>query len=293
MAQAAGHRVQVRREAGGHPGGIVAQRKVLVAEHLESALIEQRIQIGLSEVDQMARHIDSVPALAQHQELPAGRVGDLDDEPPIGLEQMVRGVQITARIVEMFEHVKHGDGGAAGGGNGGSRERCTEGRHAGAAPRHVGRLKRKIEADDGHPCAAFGTRPGARAGTHPGALPQHLEEQSAAAPDVQDQTFFFRLPDGALDEAEVIAQHEAAVGLLQPARRGGFRDEPIIRRIVVPQLQRRRLRVQTDKAAVAALDDLENFAGGAIETVGGGEQDARGFVAAGGAEVDGFLHTAC
>jgi hypothetical protein len=34
------------------------------------------------------------------------------------------------------------------------------------------------------------------------------------------------------------------------------------------------------EVAIAALDDLENLGGSAIETVGGGEQDPRGFGAA-------------
>jgi len=79
----------------------------------------------------------------------------------------------------------------------------------------------------------------------------------------------------------MIVKHEAAVGLLQASRGGGLRDEPIIRRIIIAQLRGRWLRVQTDEAAIAALDDLENFGGGAIETVGGGKQDSRGAGAAG------------
>jgi hypothetical protein len=79
----------------------------------------------------------------------------------------------------------------------------------------------------------------------------------------------------------MIVKHEAAVGLLEAPRCGGFRNEPIVRRIIIAQLRGRWLRVQTDEAAITAFDDLENFRGGAIETVGGGKQNPRGAGAAG------------
>ena len=120
---------------------------MLVPQNLESAVIEQRIQIGDPEIDQMARHVDAVPALAEQQELPAGGVGDLDDQPAVGPQQLVRGVEIAGRIVEMLQHVEHGDGGATGGREGSARKRRAHGRNAGAAPRDVGRIERKIEAD--------------------------------------------------------------------------------------------------------------------------------------------------
>jgi hypothetical protein len=120
-------------------------------------------------------------------------------------------------------------------------------------------FKRKIETGDAQP------------GSGSGALAQHLEKESAAASDVEHQTFFLRFVHGAFDEAEMIAQDEAAIGLLQAAGRGGFRNEPIIGRIVGVQFRGRGERMQADEAAVAALDDLKNFVGGAIEAVGCGE----------------------
>lgn len=42
--------------------------------------------------------------------------------------------------------------------------------------------------------------------------------------------------------------------------------------------------MKADQAAVPALDDLENLGGGAIEAVGGGEQDSEFGVTAGRAD---------
>ncbi len=81
----------------------------------------------------------------------------------------------------------------------------------------------------------------------------------------------------------MVTQDEAAVGLFEAVDGGGFGTEPVIARVVVAELGGSGLGVKADEAAVAALDDLENFGGGAIEAVGGGEQDADFGVAAGGA----------
>ncbi|HUA83460.1 MAG TPA: hypothetical protein VMB85_06335 [Bryobacteraceae bacterium] len=79
----------------------------------------------------------------------------------------------------------------------------------------------------------------------------------------------------------MIAQNQAAIPLLQAIGRRGFRREPVIGRIIVAQLERRRLRIEPDQPAIAAFDDLENLAGGVIQAIGGGKQGSRSGVAAG------------
>jgi len=78
----------------------------------------------------------------------------------------------------------------------------------------------------------------------------------------------------------MIAQHEAAIALLQPVRRGGLGDEPVAWRIVFAQLDRGRLRKQADQPALGAFNDLEMLGGGAVQPVGGGKQRADLIVAA-------------
>ncbi len=73
----------------------------------------------------------------------------------------------------------------------------------------------------------------------------------------------------------MVAHHEAAIAMFQAVGSGCLRNEPITGRIVVAQLERRRLRVQANQTAIAAFDDLENFVGGAIQAVGCGKQHAR------------------
>ncbi len=60
---------------------------MLVAQNFEAAVIEQKSMIGEAEIDQMAGNIDAVPAFAEQQELPAGRVGNLDDQAAVGSQQ--------------------------------------------------------------------------------------------------------------------------------------------------------------------------------------------------------------
>lgn len=88
----------------------------------------------------------------------------------------MRGIQIAGRIVEMFEYVEHRNGGAAFGSEGGSREGRADGGDTGASPSRVGCIERKIETDGAH-VAAFG---------------EHLQEQAAAAADIEDESRFIR-----------------------------------------------------------------------------------------------------
>jgi hypothetical protein len=114
-------------------------------------------------------------------------------------------------------------------------------------------------------------------------LGKHLQEQSASAADVQNDAFLFRLAQRAFDEVEMIAYHESPVPLLQPVGRGSLRNEPVVGRIILAKIERRRLGRQTDQPALTALDDLEDLGGGVVKTIGGGKQDAGFCGIAGGA----------
>ncbi len=174
----------------------------------------------------------------------------------------------------MLQDVEHGDGRATGRGQRGARESRADGRNSGATPGDIGRFKRKVEAGD------------ARAG----ALLEHLEKEATAAADIQNQTRFLRLADGALDEMEMLAHSDPAVDLLQAIGGGGFGNEPIIPRVVLAELDGRGLGMKADESAVAAFDDLENLRSGAVQAVGCGEQDAAD---AGAASGTGIAYAAC
>ncbi len=72
------------------------------------------------------------------QKLPAGGVGNLEDEAAVGTKKLMRGVEIAGRVVEMFEDVEHGDGGAASGRERGAGKRGADGGDSGAAPGDIG-----------------------------------------------------------------------------------------------------------------------------------------------------------
>ena len=218
MPQAARHRIERRREAGGHARGIIAQRKMLVPQNFEAAGIEQRIEIGQPEIDQVARHVDAVPALAQQQKLPAGGVGDLDDQAAVGPQQLVRGFEIAGRIVQMFEHVKHRDGGAA------RRAPAALWKASRRSPerRRGARRHSPRRAKNRGPTTFFTPRSASICRNSP---PPHPTSSTSAC--------FFRFAQRALDETQMIAQHEAAVDLLQAVRGIGVGGVPVVRRIVI------------------------------------------------------------
>jgi hypothetical protein len=83
----------------------------------------------------------------------------------------------------------------------------------------------------------------------------------------------------------MVAEDEAAVNLLQTVGGVGVRGVPVTGRIVIAQLQRMRLRIETDEATVAAFDDAEDFVGGSVEAVGAGKKQAGIAMAAGRAGV--------
>ena len=148
------------------------------------------------------------PTLAQQQELPAGGVGHLDDQPSIGHQQFVRHAQVAGRIVEMFQEVKHGDGGATARSEGRLRKRSAHGGNSRVPPRRVGRIQGKIEARHG-----TGSLDGA-------ALGEHLQEESASAANVRDGSLGLGFAQRPLDEVHVIpAQDEAAIPLAPSGRR--------------------------------------------------------------------------
>ena len=227
------------------PAGLSRREKCLCAQDFEAAVVEQKLDVGETEIDQMAGNIDAVPAFAEQQKLPARGVGDLDNQAAVGSQKLMRGVEITRRVVEMLEDVEHRHGGAASGSEGRSGKRRADRGDSGAAPGDVGGVERKIEA--GH--------------AHVAALGEHLKKQAAAAADVENQALFFRFGERPLDEMEMIAQNEAAIPLLQTIGGVGFGNEPVVGRIIIAQLQRRGLRMEADQPAVAALDDVKDFRG--------------------------------
>jgi hypothetical protein len=70
---------------------------------------------------------------------------------------------------------------------------------------------------------------------------------------------------------QMIAQHEAAIALLQVVRGGGIGSEPVVGWIVVAKFEGRGLRVEADEAALTAFDDAEDFVGGGVEAIAGVE----------------------
>jgi hypothetical protein len=171
----------------------------------------------------------------------------------------------------MFEDVEHRDSGAASRCERRSGQRRANGGDAGAAPGYVGGVERKIETDD----------------VFRSTLGEHLKEQTAAAADVQHEAGFFRFAESALNETKMIAEDEAAVNLFENISGVGVRGVPVTRRIVIAKFQRMRLGIETDKAAVAAFDNAENFVGGSVEAVGAGKEQARFAMATGGAGIGG------
>src|ERR1700689_2680673 len=85
---------------------------------------------------------------------------------------------------------------------------------------------------------------------------------------------------------QMIAQHEAAIALLQASSSVAFRNEPIARRIVITKLQRSGLRIQSNQAAGAGLGDAKNLRGRAIQAIGRGKQNADFMCSAGGTGID-------
>ena len=113
VAQAARHGIEPGARLVAMPAGLSRSEKCLWRRTSKPQLSSSESMIGEPEIDQMTRHVDAVPALAEQQELPARGIGNLKYQTAVRAQQTVRGVQITGRIVEMFQDVKHGDGGAA------------------------------------------------------------------------------------------------------------------------------------------------------------------------------------
>src|SRR4051794_38952880 len=61
----------------------------------------------------MPRHINSVPALPQQEELPAGGVRNLDHQPAVRPQERVRSLEVRCGIVQMFQYMEHCDSGAS------------------------------------------------------------------------------------------------------------------------------------------------------------------------------------
>ncbi len=144
-----------------------------MAEDFKAAGVQQLIEVRGAEVDQVARDVDAVPAFAEEQELPAGGVGNLDDQAAVGCQQAVRGFEIRRRVMQVFQHVEHRDGGARSGGEGRLRERSAGDTDLSDAPGGAGGIEREVESHKRAGVAGVST------------LPQQLQEEASTAADVQ------------------------------------------------------------------------------------------------------------
>ena len=113
------------------------------------------------------------------------------------------------------------------------------------------------------------------AGDFEPALAQQPEEEAAAAADVEDESLLLAFTDGSLDEANVVAEDDSAVGFFQARGGGALGREPVLLRIVFAQLLGRGARRQAEQSAMEAFDDEESFRSGVVEPVGGGKDGAR------------------
>jgi hypothetical protein len=99
----------------------------------------------------------------------------------------------------------------------------------------------------------------------------------------------FGLAQGAFGEAQMVAQHQAAIEPFETMDDGSFGFDPAAGGIVRVKFLWRRSRIEADQAAVLALDNLERLGGSSIPAIRGGKQD-RGF--AGAARRTGLARTA-
>jgi len=217
----------------------------------------------------VARNVQPIPSLAHQKELPAGRIRHLDNQPALRAQQAARAFEITGEIVKMLEHMEHGDGGAARIEKGRARKRCADRGDVRAGPSGVSGVERKIESCD-------------RAWVP---LGEHLQEQASAAADIQNQSLFFGFTQGALDETKMIAQNQSAVALFETIGCAGLGHKPVVFGIVIAEFERRGLRIQANQSAIAALNDAEFLAGGAIQAVRRGVKQPRFEALAGGASL--------
>ena len=84
------HRVERRRQAARQPGGIVAQRKIFAAQHLEARALDHLLQIAAAEIGQVARDVGAVPRAAQQARLPGRGVRHLHHQAAVRRQQFVR-----------------------------------------------------------------------------------------------------------------------------------------------------------------------------------------------------------
>lgn len=221
------------------------------AENLVAAFGQQRFEVLEPEVDEVARDIEAVPHFAEEEELPAGSVGDLDDETPVWREELPGGGQIGSGIEEVLEYMKHGDHAATAGAQRRLVEGGTDGRDSIGSPGDGGGAQGEIKAEH-----------------LTGRETQFAEEETPAAPDVQYGSLGGGPGEGLADEAEMIAEDK-------PSPEGGEAVSRVVVRIVpvgvgieAGEFFRLRPRVEADEAALAALDDVERLVGRAEEAVG-------------------------
>ena len=177
----------------------------------------------------------------------------------------------------MLQDVEHGDCGATARREGRLRKVSAHRWNASTPPGRMGRVHREIETRHGT---------GALDRT---ALGEHLQEQAASAACIGDNSLGLGFAQGSLHKMQVIAQHKPAIPLLHAVDCSRFWDIPVVGRVILLELFRRGLGVQTNQAAGRALDDLKHSVGGAVEPVGGGKQFADFGVSAANANLFGGM----
>ena len=116
-------------------------------------------------MDQVARHIQSAPALAEEQKLPAGGVGDLHEKLAPGAEQIADRQQSLHWVGQMFEDVEHRDRSKRPGREREAGQRSAHRRRGVGGDRATSREARTIDPNGGYatPAEAVKKRPAAAA----------------------------------------------------------------------------------------------------------------------------------
>ena len=193
-------RIERRRQARSQGSRVVAERKTPHDPAGQSRAVQQVPEPLGSEIDQVARHVEAIPARAEDPRLARGHIGDLQDQAAARLEHGPGAAQRGAWIGEMFQHMKHGDEIEGASLPGIARDIPLPDRQVVLPPCRLHRLRRHIDA------VGKETAP-----------PRQMQEGPAAAADVKQG------PSGAggmpFQEPYVIHRHKLAIGAFQPAQK--------------------------------------------------------------------------
>jgi hypothetical protein len=159
---------------------------------------------------------------------------------PLGFSRDARGSQVGARIVDVLEHVEHGDAGAR---------------------RGAQRRLRQIAAEHGHAIGVPGERRGFRrriqAHSREAALAQQARKQASAAAHVQHRDRILRIRPARGRQTARGRAAPAAGSALPGGRQAAIRRVPIMRGVIARQILGRRQRRQAHQPAAFARDDLK------------------------------------